>query len=256
MVHPCSICILDNGTEAIPTRRMFVEDEGRGVIMTDQTKIELEEEGYINFDFLSVDFVDSINTIRMNAEKESGIRLDLASININDDKVLQLFANCETDGIFLFGSDGMENVLKELPVSSFEDLMALYVLYRPGAMEWLPAFISRWFGTEDVPDYTLVHEVLKSTYGIPLYREQVVKLLTDIGNFSLEEAFPLYRLMAKRQLNEEIVKEKFINGCKQRGMSNDESEQLWALIFQASCTCALIGAMLLHTLLQHIRWHG
>lgn len=238
VVHPCSFFILDESTEVISTKKMLVEDEGREVIMTDSTKMELEERGYINFDFLNVDFVDAINAIKMNVEKMSGVKLDLTKININDENVLQLFTNCETDGIFLFGSNGMKNVLKEIPVSSFEDLMALYVLYRPAAMEWFPAYISRWLGTENVPDYALVHDILKSTYGIPLYRDQVVRLLTDIGTFSIEEAFPLYLLMAKKQLDEEGVKERFVSGCKQHNISSDESEQLWTLLLHASCTCA------------------
>lgn len=237
VVHPCSFFILDDRTEAVPTRTMFIEDEGREVIMTDLTKIELEEKGYINFDFLNMDFVDVINAIRMNVEKDSGVELDLANININDDKILQLFTNCETDGIFLFGKGGMKKVLKELPVSSFEDLMALYVLYRPAAMEWLTVYISRRLGTEDIPEFTLVHDILKSTYGIPLYREQVVKLLTDIGKFSFGEAFQIYRLMERRRLDEESIKEGFENGCKLHGMNSDEGKKLWTLLCQASCTC-------------------
>ena len=136
----------------------------------------------------------------MIVEKIHGIKVDLLHIDYEDQKVLALFGEGDMTGIFQFESDGMRRYLKELKPSSFEDLIAMVSLYRPGPMLFIPDFIDRKYGRKVVEyPHPSLEAILKPTYGIAVYQEQIMQLVQAFAGFSLGEADILRRAIGKKK---------------------------------------------------------
>lgn len=204
-------------------------------ILTGYSMEYIESLGLLKMDFLSIRNLSIISNILSNL-KNSDISVDINNIDLNDVKTLELFKNAYTSGIFQFESSGMKSFLKDLEVDSFDTLVDAIALYRPGPREMIPLYINRKKKKEDV-SYLIpeLEEVLKSTYGIIIYQEQVLDILRKIGNFSYSEADVIRRAMSKK--NENIIlqnKDKFINGVVSHGHSNEIAEKLYDLIIKFS----------------------
>jgi DNA polymerase-3 subunit alpha len=150
-------------------------------------------------------------------------------IPLDDLKTYQLYQRGETTGTFQFESDGMQNYLKGLKPDKFEDLIAMNALYRPGPMEYIPAFINRKHGREEIKyDLPEMEEYLKDTYGICVYQEQVMLLSQKLANFTKGEADVLRKAMGKKQREVlDKMKDKFIAGCKKNNHSETVAEKIW-----------------------------
>lgn len=185
-------------------------------IATQFPMTELEDLGLLKMDFLGLRTLtviqDSVDLIRENHNKD----IDFDNIEFNDPKVLEMFAKAETLGIFQFESPGMRSFLKDLKANAFEDLIAANSLFRPGPMNQIPTFVER---KHDGSKISYIHEkledILDVTYGCIVYQEQVMKIVRDIGGYSMGQADIVRRAMGKKDM--EVMEEErqnFIYGQK------------------------------------------
>ncbi len=200
-------------------------------IVTQYDMKSLDDIGILKMDFLSLRTLTVIaNTVDLLREKN--IEIDIEKIPLNDKKVYQLFSAGETIGIFQFESDGMRQYLKQLKPSKIDDLVAMNALYRPGPMGNIPSFIRRKQGEEEI-DYLhpKLKSILKSTYGIIVYQEQVIQIVSKIGGFTLSKADILRRAMGKKQ--REILKKlrgEFVEGAKKKGLTEKLANEIYDLL--------------------------
>jgi DNA polymerase-3 subunit alpha len=179
----------------------------------------VESAGMLKMDFLGLTTLSIINTALRNIQKSKGLVIDIDTIPLDDIKTYQLFQRGETTGTFQFESVGMQKYLRQLKPDKFEDLIAMNALYRPGPMEYIPAFINRKHGREPIKyDLPEMEEFLAETYGITVYQEQVMLLSQKLAGFSKGDADVLRKAMGKKQKAVlDKMKDKFIEGCKKNG---------------------------------------
>ncbi len=190
-----------------------------------------EEIGLVKFDFLGLKTLTVIKkTIKFIHNDDPDF--DISKINLCDQKTFQLLSSGETMGIFQLESSGMREVLKQLKPNKFEDIIALVALYRPGPMQNIPTYISRKHGKEQ-PDY--LHEklknILKETYGVIIYQEQVMQIAQALSNFSASKADILRKAMGKKKSAEmERQKKDFIDGAIKNGISKEQAVYIFQLV--------------------------
>ncbi len=205
------------------------------VILTGYSMEYIESLGLLKMDFLSIKNLNTISNI-LDDIKSHGISLDINSIPLDDKKTLNLFKHAYTTGIFQFESSGMKSFLKELECDSFNTLIDAIALYRPGPREMIPSYINRKKGKEKIT--YLVKElepILKSTYGIIIYQEQVLEILREIGGYSYSSADIIRRAMSKKKENIILEnKDRFISGVVSKGYSKNIGEELYNLIIKFS----------------------
>jgi DNA polymerase-3 subunit alpha len=189
----------------------------------------IEDAGVIKMDFLGLKNLSIIkDTLRL-IKQNHGIDLDIDTIPLDDEKTLQLFARGETNGTFQFESPGMQKYLKDLKPDRFEDLIAMNALYRPGPLSYIPDFIARKHGKQQVKyDLDAMEEYLKDTYGITVYQEQVMLLSQKLAGFTKGQADTLRKAMGKKDKKTlDGLKETFINGAVERGHDKTILEKVW-----------------------------
>ena len=204
-------------------------------ILTGYSMEYIESLGLLKMDFLSIKNLNTISNILKDI-KDSKIDLDINNIDLNDKRTLSLFSKGYTNGVFQFESSGMKVFLKELEVNSFHTLVDAIALYRPGPREMIPTYIRRKKGLEKVT-YLIpeLEPILKSTYGIIIYQEQVLEILRSIGGYSYAEADIIRRAMSKKK--ESVIasnKDKFISGVVSHGHTREVGEELYELIIKFS----------------------
>ncbi len=190
-----------------------------------------EEAGLVKFDFLGLKTLTVIKkTIEFIHTKDS--KFDINEISLSDSKTFELLSSGETMGIFQLESSGMREVLKQLKPNKFEDIIALVALYRPGPMQNIPSYINRKHGKED-PDYLhpKLENILKETYGVIIYQEQVMQIAQELSGFSASKADILRKAMGKKKSAEmERQKKDFIDGAVNNGISKDQSVYIFQLV--------------------------
>lgn len=202
-----------------------------GLLMTQFPKDTVEALGLLKMDFLGLKNL-SIMDNTMQAVRRIAPDFDLQHISLADPVTMQLFQRGETGGVFQFESSGIRQVLINLHPTSFEDIVAVNALYRPGPMENIPHFIARKKGQEKVslPDKSLA-PILGATYGILVYQEQVMQLASAMAGFTLGEADLLRRAMSKKkQQTMEQMRTKFLQGAVERGYSPEVAQQVFEYI--------------------------
>lgn len=203
-------------------------------VLTGVTSDYLEDLGLLKMDLLAIKNLTMIaNTLDL-IEKDTGKRLNLNKINLNDLEVLSLFKRADTIGIFQFESDGMVNFLSKLKPTSFEDLVLALAIFRPGPMQHINDYIKRREGKVKI-DYIVpeLKPILEETKGIIVYQEQVMEVLRKIGNFTFSEADLIRRAMSKKK--ESIILEsqdKFIKGALANGYSKDIALKIYDLVLK------------------------
>lgn len=201
-------------------------------ILTGCTMEYLEELGLLKMDFLSITNLTIMKNILDLIEKNTGKKEDINKILLNDKKVMELFSNAQTNGIFQFESEGMKSFLRKLRPQNFLDLVAAIALYRPGPMDNIDVYVNRKDGKEKVvyihPD---LEPILKETYGIAIYQEQIMQILVKIGGFSFAEADIIRRAMSKKK-KDVIIKyqDKFILCAQKRGYEKKIAEDIFQFI--------------------------
>ena len=181
-------------------------------------------------DFLGLKTLSIINTALSNIKKNKNINIDIDNLPLDDKPTYELFQRGETNGTFQFESDGMQKHLKSLKPDRFEDLIAMNALYRPGPMEYIPNYIARKHGREDIQyDLPQMKEYLSETYGITVYQEQVMLLSQKISNFSKGEADQLRKAMGKKDSKLlELLKPKFFEGGVKNKVDEKQLEKIWS----------------------------
>ena len=181
-----------------------------------------ENAGLVKFDLLGLKTLTVIdNTIKRLKLKK--INLDMSKINQNDEKVYSMLSTGETTGLFQLESAGMREAIKQMKPNKFDDIIALVALYRPGPMSNIPVYNDCKNGIKE-PDYIhpILEEILKPTYGIIIYQEQVMQIAQTLAGFTASEADILRRAMGKKKKAElDRQKERFINGAVKKGITKD-----------------------------------
>lgn len=180
--------------EVIPIRKM------NDLYVSGYDMTYLEEIGLLKMDFLAIKYLTTIHNIIDSINEEYNTNLTFDSIPLNDIETLKIFNKAETIGIFQFESDGMINFLRKLKVSSLDDLFAAIALFRPGPMKNIPSYIRRKNGEEKI-DYidSSLEPILKSTYGIMIYQEQIMQIAHVMADYTLGEADILRKAMSKKK---------------------------------------------------------
>jgi DNA polymerase-3 subunit alpha len=189
----------------------------------------VESVGMLKMDFLGLKTLSIIKDALANIEKRHKVKIDIDKIPLDDKKTFELYQNGDTIGTFQFESGGMRNYLKELKPTGIEDLIAMNALYRPGPMEFIPTFIRRKHGKEKVEyPHPSLEGILKPTYGIMVYQEQIMQTAQIMGGFTLGKADLLRRAMGKKKM--EIMEEQkviFIEGAAEKGIDKKKAEDVF-----------------------------
>ena len=190
----------------------------------------IESTGLIKMDFLGLKTLSELKEACANIKLTRGIDVDLDTIPIDDPKTYELYQQGRTIGTFQFESNGMQKYLRELHPTVFEDLIAMNALYRPGPMDYIPSFIARKNGREEIKyDIPCMEKYLKDTYGITVYQEQVMLLSRQLADFTRGESDALRKAMGKKKKDiVDAMKPKFIDGGKKNGHDPAILEKIWA----------------------------
>lgn len=205
-------------------------DPGHKLLATQYDGHVIEETGLIKMDFLGLSTLSILKETVDNIKLTKGIELDLDKIPIDDAETYKLYQEGRTVGTFQFESAGMQKYLRELKPTVFEDLIAMNALYRPGPMDYIPQFIRRKNGQEEITyDIPCMEKYLKDTYGITVYQEQVMLLSRQLANFTRGESDALRKAMGKKKKDiVDKMKPKFIEGGKANGHDPKVLEKIWA----------------------------
>ena len=205
-------------------------DPGHKLLATQYDGHVIEETGLIKMDFLGLSTLSIMKETVENIRLTKGITVDLDTIPIDDELTYKLYQEGRTIGTFQFESAGMQKYLRELRPTVFEDLIAMNALYRPGPMDYIPSFIARKNGKEEIKyDIPCMEKYLKDTYGITVYQEQVMLLSRQLANFTRGESDALRKAMGKKKKAiVDAMKPKFIEGGKKNGHDPKVLEKIWA----------------------------
>lgn len=225
-IHACGVIITpDDITKFVPVA--LAKDSDLYVTQFDNSVVE--SVGLLKMDFLGLKTLTLIKDTVENVRLRHNIVLNPDEFPKDDQKTYELFQRGETVGIFQYESPGMQKYMKELKPTTFADLIAMNALYRPGPMEYIPSFIRRKHGLEEITyDLEACEEYLAETYGITVYQEQVMLLSQKLANFSKGDADNLRKAMGKKLIVElEKMKPKFMNQAMANGHPKETLEKIW-----------------------------
>ena len=197
--------------------------------MTQIDGSNIESAGVLKMDFLGLKTLSILKTALGLIKKNHGISIELDSLPLDDEETYKLFQRAETNGTFQFESGGMQKYLRELKPDKFDDLIAMNALYRPGPMAYIPTFIERKHGRQEIVyDLPEMEEFLKDTYGITVYQEQVMLLSQKLAGFSKGDADILRKAMGKKKRDVlDKMKAQFIEGAKKNNHPEKILEKIW-----------------------------
>lgn len=230
-VHACGVIICrDDVSDWVPVSTAEDKESGEKLRCTQYEGAVIEDTGLIKMDFLGLRNLSIIKECVANIRDSLSISVDVDCLDIEDAATYQLYCDGRTVGTFQFESPGMQKYLRELQPNTFEDLIAMNALYRPGPMDYIPDFIDRKQGRKPVIyDIPCMEKYLKDTYGITVYQEQVMLLSRQLADFTRGESDTLRKAMGKKMKDKlDKMKPKFINqGCK-NGHDAKTLEKIWA----------------------------
>ena len=226
--HAAGVVIGDS--ELINTVPLY-KDPNTSVYATQFSMKYVEKAGLIKFDFLGLTTLSIINET-VNLIKKSENLFSLDSIPIDNKKTFEQLSKGEAVGVFQLESSGMINVLKQLHPDKFEEIIAVVALFRPGPMENIPSFCNRKHGREVIEYlHPLLEPILKETYGVIVYQEQVMQIAQKLSNYSLGEADLLRRAMGKKiQKEMDAQKNRFINGANENNIDSKTASIIFDLV--------------------------
>lgn len=230
-VHACGTIICrDDITDWVPVSTADDKETGEKMLVTQYEGSVIEDTGLIKMDFLGLKTLSIIKEAVENIRLSKGMELDIDSISIEDPATYKLYSDGRTIGTFQFESAGMQKYLRELQPSTFEDLIAMNALYRPGPMDYIPDFIDRKHGRKPIEyDIPVMEKYLKDTYGITVYQEQVMLLSRLLANFTRGESDALRKAMGKKLIEKmNHLKSKFMAGGQANGYKEDTLNKIWS----------------------------
>ncbi len=225
-IHACGVIITpDDITKFVPVA--LAKDSDMYVTQFDNSVVE--DAGLLKMDFLGLKTLTLIKDTVKLVKAKHGVELDPENFPLDDVKTYELFQRGETVGIFQYESPGMQKYMKELKPTVFADLIAMNALYRPGPIEYIPSFINRKHGHEEIEyDLDAMEEYLEETYGITVYQEQVMLLSQKLADFTKGEADVLRKAMGKKQIAVLAkMKPKFVKQASANGHAEDRLEKIW-----------------------------
>jgi len=199
-------------------------------IVTQFSMNDISDVGLTKFDFLGLKTLTVIKNALKLIQAGRGIEVNIDHLPLDDRSTYELLMRGDTDGVFQLESSGMKDILVRMKPDCIEDVIALIALYRPGPMENVPEFIARKQGkTKIVYETEELEKILKETYGIIVYQEQVMQIAVAIGNYTLSEADTLRKVMSKKKSEEMENKEKpkFLEGARKKKIPTDKASRIW-----------------------------
>ena len=231
-IHACGFIICrDPISQWVPVSTADDPDfKGRKVNCTQYDGHVIEETGLIKMDFLGLKTLSELKEAVENIRLRTGKVIDLDTIPIDDPKTYELYQKGQTVGTFQFESSGMQNYLRQLHPTVFEDLIAMNALYRPGPMDYIPDFIKRKNDPSLVKyDIPCMEKYLKDTYGITVYQEQVMLLSRQLAGFTRGQSDALRKAMGKKKKAiVDKMRPMFIEGGKKNGHDPQKLEKIWS----------------------------
>ena len=225
-IHACGVIITPSDiTNYVPIAT--AKDSDLYVTQFDNSVVE--DAGLLKMDFLGLKTLTLIKDTVKIVKAKHDVILDPENFPLDDELTYELFQKGETVGVFQYESPGMQKHMRDLKPTVFADLIAMNALYRPGPIEYIPSFIRRKQGDEEISyDLPEMEEYLKETYGITVYQEQVMLLSQKLADFTKGEADVLRKAMGKKQITVlDKMKPKFINQAAAKGMASDKLEKIW-----------------------------
>lgn len=229
-VHACGVIIGQTDiSDVVPISTAEDKETKEKLLVTQYEGSVIEETGLIKMDFLGLKTLSIIKDAVSIIEQNRGIKVDIDAVDMNDEKTYKLYCSGQTTGTFQFESAGMQKYLKELQPSKFEDLIAMNALYRPGPMDYIPSFIARKHGREEIAyDIPVMEKYLDETYGITVYQEQVMLLSRLLAGFTRGQSDELRKAMGKKMIDKmNALKEKFIAGGAKNGYEAKVLNKIW-----------------------------
>lgn len=229
-VHACGAIITKGElTDHVPVQRAPQNNDS---VITQYDMRVVEDLGLLKMDLLGIRTLTVIKETIEIVEAVKGEKIDITNIPLDDPKTYELFRKAQTVGIFQLESGGMRRYLKELKPTELEDIIVILSLYRPGPIEVIPTYIARKHGKEKVTyPHPQLEPILKSTYGVMVYQEQLLKLARDFAGFSYREADVLRKAVGKKiksLLDEQ--REKLIDGMIKNNIPQKTAEKVWVYI--------------------------
>ncbi|MDG1841679.1 MAG: DNA polymerase III subunit alpha [Crocinitomicaceae bacterium] len=225
-IHACGVIITpDDITNYVPVA--LAKDSE--MYCTQYDNSVAEDAGLLKMDFLGLKTLTLIKDAVKYVEETHGIKLDPDAFPLDDEKTYSLFQKGETVGIFQYESQGMQKYMRDLKPTEFADLIAMAALYRPGPMDYIPLFVRRKHGEEEIVyDLEDCEEYLKETYGITVYQEQVMLLSQKIAGFTKGQADTLRKAMGKKdRATLDKMKPQFLKGAIKKNHPVDVLEKIW-----------------------------
>ena len=225
-IHACGVIITpDDMVKFVPVTKA----KDSQMLVTQFDNSVAESAGLLKMDFLGLRTLTIIKDAVAYIKQNHGVDIDIDTIPLDDKKTYELFQRGETNAVFQYESAGMQKSLKDLKPDSFNDLIAMNALYRPGPIAYIPNYINRKHGREPVVmDLEGMDEFLGETYGITVYQEQVMRLSQKLANFTKGDADTLRKAMGKKdRYTLDKMKDKFIDNCKANGHDPVVSEKVW-----------------------------
>ncbi|MBR5732800.1 MAG: DNA polymerase III subunit alpha, partial [Lachnospiraceae bacterium] len=229
-VHACGTIICrDDISDWVPVSTAEDKETGEKLSCTQYDGHVIESTGLIKMDFLGLKTLSIIKEAIENIKYSLGVIVDETKFSLDDPATYKLYSDGRTIGTFQFESPGMQKYLRELQPSTFEDLIAMNALYRPGPMDYIPDFIDRKLGRKPVEyDIDCMQKYLKDTYGITVYQEQVMLLSRQLADFTRGESDALRKAMGKKKKDiVDKMKPKFIEGGKKNGHDPAILDKIW-----------------------------
>ena len=228
--HACGLVI---GNEPLPNRVPLQHpSQDDDAIVTQYEMHAIEDIGLLKMDILGLKNLTIIEDTLRKVYAIHGKNIDMDELDLDDKKTFALLQKGNTTGVFQLESSGFQRYLKELKPTNIEDIIAMVALYRPGPMQYIPTYIKRKHGKEEVeylhPD---LEPILKSTYGVCVYQEQVMRIAQEMAGYSLAEADILRKAIGKKIASLlKSQKEKFLTGLQENGYSEELGEEIWGWI--------------------------
>ncbi len=229
-IHACGVIIgADDLTKFAPLSSVEDPKEKKRILVTEYDGHVIESVGLIKMDFLGLKTLTIIRECLRNIKKAHGEDIDIDHISKEDELTYKLFQEGRTVAVFQFESPGMQKYLKELQPTVIGDLIAMNALYRPGPMEYIPSFIKRKHRLEPITyDIPVMEDILKDTYGVTVYQEQVMLLSRKLANFTRGQSDQLRKAMGKKKMDVlQELKSKFMDGGKANGHDEKILEKIW-----------------------------
>ena len=230
-IHACAM-IIGRGdlTDYIPITLGQDKATGQDVWVSQYEGSYIEEVGMLKMDFLGLRTLSIIKECLRLVKQRYGVDIDIEAIPIDDPETYELYSRGDTKSVFQFESPGMKEWLQRLHPQRFEDLIAMNALYRPGPMDYIPSFVSRKRGDEEITyDLPVMSEFLEETYGVTVYQEQVMRISQKVANFSKGKADKLRKAMGKKNLDVlESLHAEFIDGGVKNGHPTETLDKIWA----------------------------